>query len=93
MAVDCPSRGRPPKDAAAALARRPPVPKRGDAVHPDVADSGGEAVRLEGRPSLGERLRVEDDDVGGEARAEEAAVAEPESLGGLPGEAVDGLGR
>ena len=62
-------------------------------VHIDIEtnDIPAEVARLEKLGStVDQRLY---DDVGGEARAEEAAVAEPESLGGLPGEAVDGLGR
>ena len=64
------------------------------AVHEHVPHARGEQVRLEDRAALGERLRVEDGDVGPRALAEDAAVGEADPLGGLPRQPVDGvLGR
>ena len=49
---------------AAPKAGLPAVAQGLNAVHDHVRDAVGELVRLERRPALGERLRVEGDDVG-----------------------------
>ena len=51
------------------------------AVDEHVPDTRGEPVRLEGRPALANRVRVEDCHVGKRADPELAAVAEPDALG------------
>lgn len=60
-------------------------------VDENVADAGGRKHGIEESGFLGDRIGIEDDEVGLHAGADEAAVVEAQALGGEAGHLADGV--
>src|SRR5690348_6682241 len=74
--------------------RRASVPAAGedtDAVDPDIADARRELVRISEGGAVGDGGGVEDDDVGGVAREQQAAVAQAEARSHRAAHLADGV--
>ena len=80
---------RPSDDDAGPRSRGGSVAPRPAAVDHDPADAGRWQPRLFERGLVADRRRVEQDEVGRDPGDEPTSIAQPQALGGEPGQAVD----